>query len=201
MESHAQSHSNAGATTFKGPLMQQYEFENRLNHLEQEFEHLRVSTPDANKITLLVFSGDLDKALAGLTIAMTAASMDMDVTLFFTFWGINVLKQKRVYSGKNIKEKMIDFMTPTGAGHMGVSKMNMMGMGSLMLQQMMKDRHVVTAAELLDLAKENGVKIVACSMTMQVMGLKEEELTDGIEIGGAATYLTDASHSGCTLFI
>lgn len=201
MESHVQSHSNLRAETFKGPIMQQYEVESRLNHLEQELEHLRATTPDANKVTLLVFSGDLDKALAGLTIAMTAAAMDMDVTLFFTFWGINILKHKRVYSGKNIKEKMIDFMTPTGAGHMGVSKMNMMGMGSLMLQQMMKDRHVVTAGELLDLAKENGVKIVACSMTMQVMGLKEEELTDGIEIGGAATYLTDASHSGCTLFI
>jgi len=74
------------------------------------------------------FTGaDQDKALAGLTIAATAASMGMEVTLFFTFWGINVLKEKRMYSGKDIKEKMIDFMTPTGAGHMGVSKLNMMG--------------------------------------------------------------------------
>ncbi len=181
--------------------IEQFTVEQRVSLLEQELAQLRRTVPDANKVTLLVFSGDQDKALAGLLIATTAASMGMDVTLFFTFWGINVLKQKRVYSGKDIKEKMIDFMTPAGAGHMGVSKLNMLGMGANMLQQMMKDKNVVSAEELLDLARESGVHMIACSMTMQVMGIKLEELVDGIEVAGAASYLQNASHSGCTLFI
>jgi len=181
--------------------MSSFALEDRVEMLEQEMQHLRRTTPDANKVTLLVFSGDQDKALAALTIAATAASMGMNVTLFFTFWGINVLKKKRLYSGKGIKEKMIDFMTPAGAGHMGVSKLNMLGMGGMLLQQMMKERNVVSAEELLELARDNGVTLIACSMTMQVMGIKEEELMNGIEIAGAASYLTEASKSGCTLFI
>jgi len=183
------------------PGIEQFTLEQRVALLEQELEQLRRTTPDANKVTLLIFSGEQDKALAGLVIATTAASLGMDVTLFFTFWGINVLKQKRVYSGKDIKEKMIDFMTPKGAGHMGVSQMNMLGLGANMLQQMMKDKNVVSADELLALARENGVHIIACSMTLQVMGIKAEELMDGIEVAGAASYLESASRSGCTLFI
>ena len=136
-------------------------------------------------MTLLVFSGELDKVLAGLMIAATAASLGMSVTVFFTFWGLNVLKEKRSYSGKDIKERMIDMMTPTGPGNMGVSQMNMLGAGRMML----------------DIARESGVRLVACSMTMQVMGIRESELTDDIEIAGAASYLMDASRSGCTLFI
>lgn len=183
------------------PGIEQFTLEQRVSLLEQELEQLRRTTPDANKVTLLVFSGDQDKALAGLVIATTAASLGMDVTLFFTFWGINVLKQKRVYSGKDIKERMIDFMTPAGASHMGVSKMNMLGMGANMLQQMMKDKNVISADELLELARENSVRIIACSMTLQVMGIKQEELMEGVEVAGAASYLESASRSGCTLFI
>jgi len=181
--------------------LEQFTLQQRITLLEQEIEQLRRTTPDANKVTLLVFSGDQDKALAGLIIATTAASLGMEVTIFFTFWGINILKEKRVYAGKDVKEKMIDFMTPTGAGHMGVSQMNMLGIGAGMLQQMMKDKNIVSADELLSLAREAGVKIIACSMTLQVMGIRQEELTDGIEIAGAASYLTEASRSGCTLFI
>ena len=96
---------------------------------------------------------------------------------------------------------MIDFMTPAGASHMGVSQLNMLGMGAVMLQQMMKDKNIVSADELLEYARNAGVNIVACSMTMQVMGIKPEELTDGINVAGAASYLTEASRSGCTLFI
>ena len=194
-----------GAETTRAPLAQpgieQFNNEQRITLLEQEIAQLRRATPDANKATLLVFSGEQDKVLAGLMIATTAASLGMEVTLFFTFWGINTLKEKRLYAGKDIKEKMIDFMTPRGADHMGVSQMNMMGIGAAMLQQMMKDKNVVSADDLLELARDAGVKIVACSMTMQVMGIRDEELMDGIEVAGAASYLTEASRSGCTLFI
>ena len=175
--------------------------EDRLDLLEQQVSRIEKTAPRADKVTLLVFSGELDKVLAGLMIATTAASLGMEVTVFFTFWGINVLKEKRSYAGKDIKERMIDIMTPAGPGMMGVSQLNMLGAGRTMLKQMMKEKDIVTAEELLELAKESGVKLVACSMTMQVMGIREEELTDDIEIAGAASYLVDASRSGCTLFI
>jgi peroxiredoxin family protein len=183
------------------PGIQHFSVDERVSLLEQEVLDLRRNTPDSNKVTLLIFSGEQDKALAGLTVATTAAAMGMDVTMFFTFWGINILKQKRLYAGKNIREKMIDFMTPAGANSMGVSQLNMLGAGAGMLKQMMQDRHVASAEELLGLAIDNGVHVIACSMTLQVMGIREEELIGGIDVAGAATYLTDASHSGCTLFI
>jgi peroxiredoxin family protein len=175
--------------------------EQRLEDLEAQVSRLEASAPRADKVTLLIFSGELDKVLAGLMIATTAASMGMGVTVFFTFWGLNVLKERRTYSGKDIKERMIDMMTPTGPGSMGVSQLNMLGAGRAMLKQMMKEKDVISADELLVIARENGVRLVACSMTMQVMGIKESELTDEIEIAGAASYLVDASRSGCTLFI
>lgn len=197
-----QTHTDTGVKqTVKAPGINAFSTEDRISLLEQEVQDLRRNTPDSNKVTLLIFSGDQDKALAGLTVATTAAAMGMDVTVFFTFWGINVLKQKRLYAGKNIKEKMIDMMTPAGANSMGVSKLNMFGAGAGMLKQMMQEKHVASPEELLALAIENGVHVIACSMTIQVMGIREEELIDGIDIAGAASYLTDASRSGCTLFI
>lgn len=175
--------------------------EQRIDRLEERFYRLESAVPSADNVTLLIFSGELDKVLAGLMIATTAASLDMKVTVFFTFWGINVLKEKRSLTGKEVKERMIDLMTPEGPGGMNVSQMNMLGAGRAMLKQMMKEKSVVSAEELLQIARESGVKLVACSMTMQVMGIRVEELTDGIEVAGAASYLMDASRSGCTLFI
>jgi peroxiredoxin family protein len=175
--------------------------EDRLAAIEARIEKIEASAPRVDRVTLLVFSGELDKVLAGLLIASTAASMGMNVTVFFTFWGINVLKEKRSFSGKGVKERMIDMMTPTGPGSMAVSQMNMLGAGRTMLKQMMRDKDIVSAEELLDIARDSGVRLVACSMTMQVMGIREEELGSGIEVAGAASYLVDASHSGCTLFI
>lgn len=183
------------------PPLHAPDLEDRVASLEQDVARLRSTTPDSNKITLLFFSGEQDKVLAGLMIATTAASMGMDVTAFFTFWGINTLKEKRLYAGKDMKERMIDMMTPKGAGHMGVSQLNMLGAGAAMLKQMMKEKDVVSVDELLDLARDAGVHLIACSMTMQVMGLKPEELMQDIDVAGAASYLAEASHSGCTLFI
>jgi peroxiredoxin family protein len=177
------------------------DMESRIERLEREIRLLRDEAPRTDKATLLIFSGELDKVLAGLIIATTAASLGMEVTAFFTFWGINVLKKKRVLQGKGIMEKMIDVMTPAGPQGMGVSQMNMLGAGAAMLKMMMKDKDVVSADELLELAKEAEVKLIACSMTMQVMGIREAELMEGIEVAGAASYLQDASRSSVTLFI
>ena len=175
--------------------------EERIANLEQEVLHLREEAPRADKATLLIFSSDLDKVLAGLVVATTAASMGMEVTVFFTFWGLNVLKERRRYQGKAVMERMIDIMTPTGPDHMGVSRLNMGGAGSAMLKRMMKGKNVLSGQEFLDLAKENGVRLLACSLSMEVMGIREEELTGSIEVAGAAAYLEEASRSGVTLFI
>ena len=121
--------------------------------------------------------------------------MGIEVTCFFTFWGLNVLKEKRLYEGKAVMERMIDLMTPTGPGHMGVSRMNMGGAGAAMLKHMMKDKNVLSGAEFLNLAKESGVRLIACSMSMDVMGIRKEELTEGIEVGGAAAYLGERPHA------
>jgi len=189
-------------TTGTVPLeVQGLSLEERISNLEQEVLHLRENAPRADKATLLIFSSDLDKVLAGLVIATTAASMGIEVTCFFTFWGLNVLKEKRVFEGKAVMERMIDLMTPTGPGHMGVSRMNMGGAGAAMLKHMMKGKKVLSGDEFLQLAKESGVRLIACSMSMDVMGIRQEELTDGIEVGGAAAYLGEASRSGVTLFI
>lgn len=189
------------AHTSAGHIAEALSTEARLAQLEARFDRLEAGTPRADQVTLLVFSGALDKVLAGLIIATTAVSMGMKVTVFFTFWGLNVLKEKRTFSGKDIKERMIDIMTPAGPGGMAVSQLNMLGAGRAMLKQMMREKDVVSADELLEIAKQSGVRLVACSMTMQVMGIEESELTEGIEVAGAASYLIDASRSGCTLFI
>jgi len=174
---------------------------NRPGQLEQKIHQPEETAPGTDRVTLLVFTAELDRALAGLVIAATAASRGMQVTVFFTFWGINVLKEKHSYSGKVIKERMIDMLTPAGPESMRDYRRTLLGAGRTMLKQMLKEKDVVSAEELLEIARARGVRLVACNMTMQVMGIREEELTRDIEIAGAASYLKDASRSGCTLFI
>lgn len=168
--------------------------------LKEEIDALRERTT-GNRVTMVVFSGDLDRVMASLVIATGAASMGLDVSMFFTFWGLSVLKKKRRLAGKNLLEKAFSVMTPAGIGGLGVSKMNFAGAGALMLRKMMKDKDVVSVEELFAMAREMGVRIVACTMTMDVMSVTEAELIDNVELGGVATYLGDASDSKVTLFI
>ena len=176
--------------------------EERIARLEQEIQALRASTPRSDKVTLVVFSDDLDKALAALVIATAAASLDMDTSLFFTFWGLNVLKERRVFEGKDLMHRLLECFTPAGAKDLiSVSHMNMLGAGAAMLKKIMEEKHVLSVEEFLSLAKESGVKLYVCSMSMEVMGIEPKELTEGIQIAGVATYLQEARHSGITLFI
>lgn len=168
--------------------------------LKEEIDALRERTT-GNRVTMVVFSGDLDRVMASLVIATGAASMGLDVSMFFTFWGLSVLKKKRRLAGKNLLEKAFSVMTPAGIGGLGVSKLNFAGAGALMLRKMMKDKDVVSVEELFAMAREMGVRIVACTMTMDVMRVTEAELIDNVELGGVATYLGDASDSKVTLFI
>jgi len=152
--------------------------------------------------SMVVFSGELDKALASFIIANGAAAMGRKVTMFFTFWGLNVLrKEEHVPVKKNFMEKMFGAMMPRGINKLKLSKMNMGGMGSAMMKKIMKDKNVDSLEALIKQAQNNGVRMVACTMSMDVMGIKEEELIDGVDYAGVATFLSAAEKSDASLFI
>lgn len=152
--------------------------------------------------TMVVFSEDLDKAIASFIIANGAASMGRPVTMFFTFWGLNVLRKHDAPKvKKNLIEKMFGWMMPRGSKKLSLSKMNMGGMGAKMIRGIMKHKNISSLEELIEQAQQNGVNIVACSMSMDVMGIKKEELIDGVEIGGVAYFLGEAEMSNVNLFI
>ncbi len=161
------------------------------------------SSPDAGKKkTIVVFSGDFDRAMAAFIIANGAASMGSDVTLFFTFWGLNILRRpENVPVEKGFMERMFGWMMPRGAGKLTLSKMNMGGMGTSMMKDIMKKKHVSSLEELIGSARLAGVRLVACAMTMDIMGIKREELIDGVEEGGVAMYLSNAEQGNVNLFI
>lgn len=154
-----------------------------------------------NAQTIVVFSNDLDKALAAFIIANGAKASGHDVTLFFTFWGLNILRKENVTVKKSLIDKMFGFMMPKGADKLTLSKMNMGGVGSMMMKRVMKNKNISTLKELITQALANGVKFIACQMSMDVMGIKKEELIDGVEIGGVAKYIAENSNSNSNLFI
>ena len=160
-----------------------------------------VQTPNDGK-TIIVFSGDMDKVLASFVIANGAAAMGRPVTMFFTFWGLNVLRKSEP---QNIKKPFIDTMfgkmMPQGVNKLKLSKMNMGGMGTAMMRKVMKDKNIDSLEDLIKKAMDNGVKMIACTMSMDVMGITKEELIDGVELAGVGTYLGDAEESNVNLFI
>lgn len=154
------------------------------------------------KTTIVLFSGDYDKAMAAFIIANGAAAYDHEVTIFFTFWGLNTLrKDEPIQTNKGILEKAFGWMMPRGANKLGLSKMQMAGMGPKMIKHVIKKHNALTLPQLIELAEEQGIKMVACTMTMDLLGLQEAELKDGIEYGGVAAYLGDASEGRVNLFI
>ncbi|MEG0249423.1 MAG: DsrE/DsrF/DrsH-like family protein [Peptostreptococcus sp.] len=154
-----------------------------------------------NGATMVVFSGDLDKAIASFIIATGAASMGKEVTMFFTFWGLNILRKADVSVKKEGIEKMFGKMMPKGVDELKISKMNMAGMGTKMIKEVMEKKNVDSLELLMNRAKEMGVHFVACAMSMDIMGIKEEELVDGVEIAGVASYLSNTDDSNLNLFI
>jgi peroxiredoxin family protein len=153
-------------------------------------------------LTMVVFSGDLDKAIAALIIANGFAAMGQKATLFFTFWGLNILRKDNPPAvKKNLIEKMFGFMMPRGAKKLTLSQMHMMGMGTGMIKGIMKQKNVDSLPEMLRQAQENGVKLLACQMTLDLMGIKPEELLDGVEVAGVATMAASATESNTHYFI
>ena len=152
--------------------------------------------------TIVVFSGDMDKALASFIIANGAAAMGRPVTMFFTFWGLTILRRpNKVKVKKSLVEKMFGAMLPRGTGKIKLSRMNMFGMGTWMMKKIMQQKNVDSLNTLIDKAMKAGVKLVACTMSMDVMGIHPEELIDGVELGGVGAYLGDAEESNVNLFI
>jgi peroxiredoxin family protein len=169
--------------------------------LERAMAELRERTPE-NRAALVVFSGDLDRVLAAFVIATGAAAAGLETSMFFTFWGLSALKKKGAKSrAKGLKQRMFALMTPGGSEGLGTSKLNFFGMGAVMLRSMMKEQGIASLEELMTMARDLGVKLTACTMSMDAMGIAREELGDGLEYGGVAAFMADASRARVSLFI
>ncbi len=158
----------------------------------------------AEKASIVVFSGEFDKVLAALVIANGAAAAGMDVTMFFTFWGLNVIKKDKgpIKGAKNWMQKMMGMMNRGGVSRLPLSKFNMMGIGKSMLGKIMKREHVQTLQEMIADAKDLGVKFWACKMSMDVMGVSKDDLIPEVEkIVGVAAYIGEAQQGKINLFI
>ena len=160
-----------------------------------------LQSPSDHK-TLVVFSDDLDKALASFVIANGAASMGKRVTMFFTFWGLNVIKNaNKPKIKKDTMGNMFSKMMPSHAGELRLSNMNMGGVGRRMMKLRMKDKHVDALETMIQKAQESGINMIACQMSMDIMGVDKDELLDGVNIGGVANYLEEAEQSNLNLFV
>ena len=160
---------------------------------KREFEHAK---------TFVVFSGDLDKAIASFIMANGAAAMGRPVTMFFTFWGVSLLRRpEKVRVKKSFIGKMFSLMLPRGSKKLGLSRMNFGGLGAKMIRAVMKQNGVSSLEELIENARQKAVKFVACQMSMELMGIAPEELIDGVELGGVATMLGSTEKSDLTYFI
>lgn len=177
----------------------------QLSAYREETEHrlaaLRERTVD-DAATIVVFSGDLDKVFSALVIATGAAAAGLETSMFFTFWGLAALKKKAAAGApRKPIQKLVGMLTGSGTGSLGLSKLNYFGIGARLLRKMMKDEQIATVEELMAVAREQNVKLIACTMSMDAMGIAREDLVDGLTYGGVASYLADAVRSRVTLFI
>jgi peroxiredoxin family protein len=157
----------------------------------------------AKKMTIIAWSGTLDKAWPTLILATTAAASGMDVAVFFTFWGLRILqKNNKRITGSGWKQRMLSIFNRGGSDHLGLSKLNMGGMGPVMMKQLAKQHKVAEPTELLQMAQDLGVKLWPCQMTLDLMGFDRKDLIDGLpETVGAATAIQRMSESEINLFI
>lgn len=175
----------------------------QIEEIKKELESLSKAKAE-DKLSMIVFSGDLDKVLASFIIATGAVAMGMEVVMFFTFWGTPVLRDKNKQGGeKDLMGKMFGTMLPKGVSSVKLSKMNMGGMGTKMMKSLMKKKNVASLEQMLEMAGELGVKIYVCEMSMDLMGFKREEMIDypNLSYCGVATFLEEAMSSKIQLFI
>ncbi|MFC1929141.1 DsrE/DsrF/DrsH-like family protein [Chloroflexota bacterium] len=158
---------------------------------------------EREKLTIVMFSGDLDRALAGFILATTAASSGMEVSMFFTFWGLNIIKKNEGgIKSRGLMRKMLNLMNRGGSRRLKLSRFNILGLGTWMMKRLMKDINYPSIDQFITMAKEMGVKLVACTTTCGVMGLSEDAFRSEVEnLAGAAYFLGEARDSKTTLFI
>ena len=179
--------------------MEQNDLAKNVRDLETRLAKLE---KNGNHLTMVLFSGDFDKVFAAFIIATGALAMGKEVSLFVTFWGHDAIKKPIMKTeGRKLLEKMVLWMRPKGPDKLGTSKMNFGGIGPRLFRYMMGKKNVEPLPSLIAMAQEMGIKIIACQMSMDVMGIKKEDLLDGIEVGGVATMLSDSFSSNTTLFI
>lgn len=177
--------------------------EQRLSHLESELQAVRENLPE-DQLSMVVFSGDLDRILAAFIIATGAAAMYEKVVMFFTFWGTSVLRdRKKTVTKKDLVARMFGQMLPKGAGQLKLSQMHMAGVGTRLLKGLMKQKGVMSLEDLMKTAAEFGVEIIICEMSMDLMGFGMEEFIDypNVSLAGVANFLGEAARSKVTLFI
>lgn len=175
----------------------------QLDRLRKEMDQVKKAGQE-DKMSMVLFSGDLDKALAAFIIATGSVAMGMDAVIFLTFWGTPLFRKKdKVVSGKDLMGQMFGWMLPKGASKATLSKMNMGGMGTVMLKDLMKKKNVASLEQMIDMAGQLGVKVYICEMSMDLMGFKREEMIDYPELqyAGVATFLAEAKNSKVQLFL
>lgn len=178
------------------------ELTKQVAELQKKVEQMKPGASD--KLSMVVFSGDLDKLLASFIIATGAVAMGLNVVMFFTFWATPALRDPvKKARGKNLISKMFGFMLPKGAAKFKLSKMNMGGMGTMMMKSLMKKKNVASIEQMLEMAGQLGVQIFICEMSMDLMGFKREEMIDypNLKYCGVATFLAEAKDSKIQLFI
>src|SRR4030042_6230599 len=157
----------------------------------------------SEKVTLIMFSEDMDKALAALNLAIGASSMGMEVSIFFTFWGLNLIKKNDgPTKSRGIMRKMLNFMNRGGSKRLKLSRFHMFGLGKWMIGKLMQDIKLPSPQELMMMAHQSGVKFIACTTSMGMMGLSKEAFIPGADsYAGVATYLANAKEGRINLFI
>lgn len=165
-----------------------------------ELEALPARTTE-DRVSLVVFSGDMDKTIAAFIIATGAAAIGLEVSMFFTFWGLSAVKRQKVYTDKNLLQKGFTALLPGGVNEMGLSQMNFFGAGAAIMRKMMRDHEVTSLSDMVALAQELGVKMTVCDMSRELLGVRDDELIDGLEHGGVAAFMADAATSKVSLFI
>jgi peroxiredoxin family protein len=154
-----------------------------------------------NKVSIVVFSDEMDKVLAAFAVASGALAMDMEVSMYFTFWGLSAIRQETHLDGKDFRQRMMGVFLPENSRQMGLSKMNMLGLGPRMMRTMMRQKNITSLEEMRALVTEMGTRMIACTMAMDLMGIKQTELIPGVQLGGVATFMDEALNSRLTLFL
>jgi peroxiredoxin family protein len=175
----------------------------RIESLEQKVAALEAAPAQdiEDRLAMVVFSGDLDKTIAAFIIATGAAAMGLEVSMFFTFWGLSIIKKQKNYGDKTLFEKGFTAMLPAGTGQVQLSQMQFFGAGAKIIRKLMQDHEVSSMEEFVEMAREFGVRMVACDMTRELLGIQDSELIDGIEFGGVASFMGDAARAKASLFI